>query len=135
MLDWAKAFDRVKIDCMCNALLRFGLPEDMVEMIRSIYRIRRFEISDHTGISIQRVQHAGIAQGCPLSPYLFIAVQTVMLHDVFQDLPLIAKPAYLELRDLLYADDTLLMSQHPSNLQTMLNAVVDEGAKYGMDLN
>ena len=30
----------------------------------------------------QRQQRAGIAQGSPLSPDLFILVQTVLLHDV-----------------------------------------------------
>ena len=34
-------------------------------------------------------------------------------------------------RDVLYADDTLLVSQHTSNLQAMLEAVVDEGMRYG----
>ena len=38
-------------------------------------------------------------------------------------------------RDVLYADDTLLVSQHQSNLQTMLNAIVEEGRKYGLELN
>ena len=29
-----------------------------------------------------QLQEAGIAQGCPLSPYLFIIVMTLLLHDV-----------------------------------------------------
>ena len=135
LLDWAKAFDRLKPDCMCDALGRFGVPVEMVDMIRSIYRARYFEISDHTGLSSERSQKAGIAQGCPLSPYLFIAVQSVMLHDVFDKLSLIEEPAFLEIRDLLYADDTLLMSAHTSNLQAMLDGIVEEGARYGLELN
>ena len=94
LLDWATAFDRLKPDCMCDALGRFGVPVEMVDMIRSIYRVRYFEISDHTGLSSERSQKTGIAQGCPLSPYLFIAVQFVMLHDVFSKLSLIEEPAF-----------------------------------------
>lgn len=42
LLDWAKAFDRLKPYCMCDALGRFGVPDEMVDMIRSIYRARYF---------------------------------------------------------------------------------------------
>ena len=69
LLDWAKAFDRVKPDCMCDALARFGVPPGMVEMVRAIYSSRYFTIVDRTGNSTERQQGAGIAQGCPLSPY------------------------------------------------------------------
>ena len=58
-----------------------------------------------------------------------------MLHDVFSKLSLIEEPAFLEIRDLLYADDTLLMSAHTSNLQAMLDGIVEEGARYGLALN
>jgi len=135
MLDWAKAFDRVKPDIMCGALHRFGLPVEMVNMVRAIYDSRYFVIHDHTGPSSERRQRAGIAQGCPLSPYLFIAVQSVLLHDVFSRLDLRDEPAFLVTRDVLYADDTLLASQHQENLQHMLNAIVEEGMKYGLELN
>ena len=56
-----------------------------------------------------------IRQGCPLSPYLFIIVLSVLLHDVeekliSQGLPLntwsVGNPRY----DLEHADDTLLIS-------------------------
>ena len=38
-------------------------------------------------------------------------------------------------RDVLYADDTLLMSSHMANLQKLLEAIVSEGALYGLELN
>lgn len=69
MLDWAKAFDRLKPDCLCAALRRFGLPPPIVDMVAGIYSKRFFSIIDHAGRSTERRQHAGIAQGCPLSPY------------------------------------------------------------------
>ena len=104
-------------------------------MVRSIYSARFFVIQDHTGTSTERRQNAGIAQGCPLSPYLFIAVQTVMLHDAIDSLHLEEEPGYVVTRDVLYADDTLLVSQHQSNLQNMLNAIIEEGRNYGLELN
>ena len=135
MLDWAKAFDRLKPEALCRALLRFGLPQDFVNMISGIYSSRSFKIKDHSGTSSERRQWAGIAQGCPLSPYLFIAVQTVMLHDVYAGLELLDEPGYVVTRDVLYADDTLLLSRDASNVQAALTKIVHEGKKYGLELN
>ena len=36
-------------------------------------------------------------------------MQTVMLHDVFADVVLEEEPPYVVSRDVLYADDTLLV--------------------------
>ena len=58
-----------------------------------------------------------------------------MLHDALRDLHYEPDPEYIVTRDMLYADDTLLASQSSGNLQSMLNAIVDEGAKYGLELN
>ena len=68
-LDWAKAFDRMKSDTLLIALRRFGLPEEFVDMIGGIYKVRKFFIADHSGKSDVYAQNAGIAQGCPLSHF------------------------------------------------------------------
>ena len=135
MLDWAKAFDRLRPDSLSSALRRFGLPAEICSMVSAIYAQRFFTIVDHSGTSTVHPQLSGIAQGCPLSPYLFIAVQTVMLHDVFHELILDVEPEFVVTRDLLYADDTLLISRHPGNLDSLLTRIVDEGQRYGLELN
>ena len=104
-------------------------------MISAIYSARYFTVFDHAGQSTERKQVAGIAQGCPLSPYLFIAVQTVMLHDVYRGVTLKEEPSYVVTRDVLYADDTLLASTHVENLQVILDAIVAAGREYGLELN
>ena len=70
-LDWAKAFDRGKPDVLIEGLRRFGIPGPMVDMIAGICDERCFFIRDSCGNSSVRPQRAGIAQGCPSSPYLF----------------------------------------------------------------
>ena len=134
-LDWAKAFDRIKASALLCALRRFGLPQHFVDMIGAVYRGRSFFIHDHSGDSTTRQQSAGIAQGCPLSPFLFILVQSVMFHDIYRILDLAPEPDFVVTNEALYADDTLLMSSSKDNLQKLLNAVVGEGAKYGLELN
>ena len=139
LLDWAKALDRVRTDSMLDALRRFGLPPEMLDMIAAIYRMRRFVLKDPKGDSSVRAQSAGIAQGCPLSPYLFILVQTVLLHDVDGRMKVQgrghAEPEYIVSEDVLYADDTLLVSSNAAKLQRRLDTVVDEGKRYGLELN
>ena len=46
-----------------------------------------------------------------------------------------SEPAFMVTREVLYAGDTLLMANSVRNLQTLLNEVVAEGAKYGLELN
>ena len=58
-----------------------------------------------------------------------------MMHDVFSGLELHDEPGFVVTRDILYADDTLLASRHAYNLQLILNRIVDESAKYGLELN
>ena len=58
-----------------------------------------------------------------------------MFHDIYNLLHLDPEPPFVVTREVLYADDSLLMSSSPRNLQALLNAVVAEGAKYGLELH
>ena len=139
LLDWAKAFDRIKHESMFIALARFGIPVQMVDMVKAIYDGRSLYLKDPGGDSTTRTQNAGIAQGCPLSPYLFIIVQTVMMFDVDKMYSSMAsdfeEPDYVVCGDLLYADDTVLLSASPVRLQLVLDLIIQEGEKYGLQLN
>ena len=66
LLDWAKAFDKIKIDAMLSALDRIGIPNEMLQLIASICRARSFVVRDLCQNSMKRSQMASIAQGCPL---------------------------------------------------------------------
>ena len=46
-----------------------------------------------------------------------------------------AEPNFVALRELLYADDTVLISSSRTNLKEMLKDVMIESAKYGLELN
>ena len=72
LLDWAKAFDRLKTDTMIDSLRRFGISPNLLHMITCIYEVRNFQMADCGNPDKIREQVAGIAQGCPLSPYLLL---------------------------------------------------------------
>lgn len=78
LLDWSKAFDT---SSLLLALQRFGLPQEVLDMVAAIYNSRTFTVRDSGKTSSLHVQGAGIAQGCPLSPYLFVIVMSVLMAD------------------------------------------------------
>ena len=139
LLDWRKAFDRVCPKAMIVALRRFGLPEEMLQLVDSIYRQRRFRVQEEGSTSTWKDQSSGIAQGCPLSPFLFSILMTVIIHDVFKALqaenPIPSRSTYINVADIMYADDTMLIHDDPEILQKMLHGVVETGRQYGLEMN
>ena len=85
-MDWAKTFESVDPACSAISLLRFGIPQQIVSIIGVIYTDRLFYVTDAWSESDLHPQFSGISQGCPLSPFLFIILMTVLMHDAKQDL-------------------------------------------------
>ena len=108
-------------------------------MVAPIYDHRTFCVGDHGQISADRTQATGIAQGCPLSPYLFIMVLTVIFNRV--DAVLGVDPQVTpsqdnsHVLDVTYADDTLLISSSRCSTQTYLNTLIEMAEPYGLQPN
>ena len=136
-LDWKQAFDSIDPLAMIAALRRFGLPQHVLAVIKAIYSDRKFEVRDCGQTSDCKSQGSGISQGCPLSPFLFVMLMTVLMYDAAQSLPENDRKLLLsgDLAELLYADDTLLLSVSSDSLQRFLAAVSEAGAAYGLQLH
>ena len=139
-LDWRMAFDKVDHDSMIIALERLGVHRQYVDIIRDLYTNQTFYTRGPFGDTAKATPHTGIRQGCPLSPYLFIMVMTVLFSDVDRRLRIhgtptnswsVGKPVY----DLEYADDTLLISVTKPQMNDILKAIEVEATLYGMLLN
>ena len=116
---------------MLSALARFGLPQVYIDIIGEIYSERTFKIRDGGRLSTKRGQSRGIAQGCPLSPYLFI----IMLSVILEDVDVKSQHASAEVVDTTYADDTLLASSSIPDLQIYLDTVIEIAQAYGLKPN
>ena len=125
LLDWEKAFDKVSHERMLQALERLNIPAFGWSTIDLLPRPRcrtRFHPD----------------QGCPLSPYLFILVMTVMFRDIHLKHHRDLSDSRLEkitFNELLYADDTLLISKNTIGMNKFLHAIEEESAYYGLRLN
>ena len=136
-LDWKKAFDSINVDAMITALGRFGLPDKLLRMVRHIYTDRTFTVIGQATDSSERTQRSGISQGCPLSPFLFVMLMTVIAHDAAERMPgeFGQQLGAGGLDVLLYADDTLLIGSNEKALQALLDSTAHVGAQYGMALH
>ena len=119
------------------ALKRFGLPAGILELIESIYTDRRFQVSSSDGTSQWKAQSSGISQGCPLSPFLFVMLMTVIMEDAIGLLGPADRRHYEDgsLAVVLYADDTLLIGDSAKSLHRLLQAVATVGGRYGLLLH
>ena len=136
-LDWRKAFDSVNVDALITALRRFGVPPKLIRMVSHIYAERRFVVRDGDNPSSMRQQRSGISQGCPLSPFLFVMLMSVVMHDAVLGMSDLAKSAIDAgaLGSVLYADDTLLIGTSQAHVQEFLVSVTAVGKKFGLELH
>lgn len=137
-LDWAKAFDSISPDALLRALRRFGIPSPYVDMVQAIYTDRTFVVKDAGRVSDQHPQHFGISQGCPLSPFLFVIVMTVLMTDAKVKLREelgVELATDLIANELLYADDTLIVDVSNEAVTQYMECIASAGAEYGLSFN
>lgn len=136
-LDWRKAFDCISPDRLMIALRRFGLPPKMINVIRAIYTDREFTVLDDGVESSHRSQRAGISQGCPLSPFLFGILMTMLMEDAYGLLSPDAKAAHTSgnLGEVLYADDTLILGTASRYVEEYMLAIEACGKHYGLQIH
>ncbi|KAJ8717892.1 hypothetical protein PYW07_005822 [Mythimna separata] len=135
-VDFEKAFDTLKWSSIWSRLLEMGVPPKLVRLLQSIYRKYSCRVVHDGLISEDIAVHAGVRQGCLLSPLLFIVVLDGILLRIFNE-----RRRGIEwglssvLEDLDYADDLCLLSHTHADMQAKLNDLRQEAAKTGLKIN
>ena len=138
LLDWEKAFDRLQHDKLSIALYRLGLPQHLINTIENGFAHAKFYVEDEYSKSGIKTQSAGIRQGCPLSPYLFVLVMSVIDNDVSSNLSLRtinARHSGIDFDRIYYADDTLLVTTNTRAAHDILHQIELISIQFGLQLN
>ena len=105
---------------------------------KALYKNTTFKTEIDGIESNWETQETGIRQGCPLSPYLFIIVMTVMFNEIKKDVgPILTQNriAGFNFDEIMYADDTICISTDTKTLNKFLAAIEERGKEYGLKLN
>ena len=138
LLDWKMAFDKVNQEKLMQVLRRLRIPPRMLIALQHIYDNPKFRVATQEHQSDYFIQHSGIRQGCPLSPYLFVLLMSALFCDIKDRLntPKQKEPIEgLEYTEVLYADDTLIFGNHTQNINRHLKEIQVESKYYNMELN
>ena len=120
-LDMEKAFDRCAWEYLLEALPKVGFGDDFIDYIRLFYShdsppTRRVSMSGHTGDAFPLA--SGVAQGCPLSPLLFLIITESFTRSVQNDAEIVGiKIGDTAHKISQYADDSTLIGSATSDAQ------------------
>ena len=85
-----------------------------------------------------RIQSAGIRQGCPSSPYLFVLLMDALFSDIKVELCTKRQQEPIDgvhFAEILYADDTLIFGANTHCINVLLHAIERYSEYYGLKLN
>ena len=136
-LDYSKAFDSIPHAKLTESLRRKGAPEKYIRLVHNLYCNPRFRIKIPEGISREHPQKIGIRQGCPLSPYLYIIATSCLMEDLLKDYwrTDITPPEGTIYPTLLFADDTLLLTNTAEQMTQLLALTINHSEPYNLKLN
>ena len=133
-IDLKKAFDSVYRNGLWYKLFHLGVNGKMLRIIRDMYSKVKSFVKVNNLLSECFESKVGLKQGEVISPLLF----ALFVDDL--ELYLQGKSCGLNFGDiqillLLFADDMVLLSDDPSDLQNSLNALCNYCNKWGLEVN
>lgn len=132
-VDYRKAFDSVEIPAVLEAIEQHGVDQTYINILRHIYQNATSFIRLHRDSEPFKLEK-GVRQGDCISPKLF----TACLEQIFRELDWEEMGIKIDgewLSNLRFADDIVLTSKDPEELQTMLEQLNTKSKAIGLEMN
>ena len=103
-------------------------------LIRNLYWNQRASVRWDRNVSRPFEIQKGVRQGCIISPILFNLYSEFMITEAFDEMEGV-KFNGVNLTNLRYADDVVILAENEENLQTMMESLNNKCKEYGMAIN
>ena len=133
-LDFRKAFDTIKRNILFSKLRKAGIRGKILRVIQNLFSKNPANVVIDGFLSPDFTINRGVLQGSKLGPILF----NLFINDLLEDLNhsnLGATIGPLHVAALGFADDIVLFSEKPHNLQHLLNICCSWTKKNSMAFN
>ena len=136
-IDISKAFDTVDRTFLLRCLATLGASDGMLHWVQILLSDTSTCTAINGVTSATCIWDAGVRQGCPLSPLLYLAVAQALASWLHSHAPLGIQVADIRLTSLHHADDTqiFLPDLSQDTLTTLLAALATYSAASGQAIN
>lgn len=133
-IDYQKAFDKVRHCELLKILTGIQIDDKDMGIIRSVYRDQLAAVRLFHGLTDWFPIKRGVRQGCVMSPDLFNLYSEVILRKLEEREEGILVNG-VNINNLRYADDTVLIASSKEDLQNLFDVVVKESEALGLHIN
>ena len=118
---------------MIECLSEIGIDDKDLQIMSKLYWEQSVCVRTESGMTSEFKIKKGVRQGCVLSPNLFNLYTEKIFREV-KDMKGV-NIGGVNINNLRYADETVLLAEGPMFLQALLTAVNEKGKPYGMEMN
>ena len=132
-VDFEKAFDTVKHNCLIETLKKYGVDGRDIRVMAQLYwqqkAVVRIGEDSSEWINIEK----GVRQGCVLSPDLFSLYTQIVMDELAEYEGV--KIGGRNINNIRYADDMVMIADSQEKLQTLMDKLILECSRVGLRIN
>jgi hypothetical protein len=132
--DFRKAYDTLDRGFLFRAMAALGVGEGFLALVRLLLADTRARATVNRWVSTPEASHAGVRQGCPLAPLLYLFIAQALLC-LLRERNLGIDVAGQRFAALQFADDAEVLLPSVDDIPSFLSAMATFGDATGQRLN